>query len=61
MSPSRRRDVQRVVLEGLQRDADEVEIEVHLLARAYHWQLDAIESLPDERRRRFAALIEAGR
>jgi hypothetical protein len=35
-------------------------VEVHLLARAYHWDLAEIEQLPDERRERLAALVEAG-
>jgi hypothetical protein len=54
-------DVQRLVLEALQRHAAEVEREVHLLARAYGWSLAAIEALPDERRRRFAELVADGR
>jgi hypothetical protein len=53
-------DVQRLVLEALQRHAAAVEREVHLLARAYGWSLAAIEALPDERRRRFAELVADG-
>ena len=54
-------DVERLVLEGLQRHAAEIELEVHLLAGAYGWSLPAIEALPDERRRRFARLVADGR
>ena len=54
-------DVERLVLEGLQRHAAEVEVEIHLLASAYGWSLPVIESLPDERRRRFARLVADGR
>ena len=54
-------DVERAVLERLQRHAAEVEVEVHLLARAYGWSLAAIERLPDERRRRLAGLVADGR
>jgi hypothetical protein len=54
-------DVERLVLEGLQRHAEEIEVEVHLLAGAYGWALPVIEALPDERRRRFARLVADGR
>jgi hypothetical protein len=54
-------DVERLVLEGLQRHAEEIEVEVHLLAGAYGWSLPAIEALPDERRRRLARLVADGR
>lgn len=54
-------DVQRAVLEGLERRVGAVELEVHLLARAYGWSLASIESLPDARRRRLAELVEEGR
>jgi hypothetical protein len=54
-------DVERLVLEGLQRHAGEIEVEIHLLAGAYGWSLPAIEDLPDERRRRFARLVADGR
>jgi hypothetical protein len=54
-------DVQQAVLESLRRFADSIELEVHLLARAYHWDLGTIEALPDERRERLAALVEEGR
>jgi hypothetical protein len=54
-------DVERLALEGLQRHASEVEVEIHLLASAYGWSLPVIESLPDGRRRRFARLVADGR
>jgi hypothetical protein len=54
-------DAERLVLEGLQRYALEVEVEIHLLARAYGWPLAAIEALPDERRRRLARFVADGR
>jgi hypothetical protein len=54
-------DVERLVLEGLQRHAGEIEVEIHLIADAYGWSLPAIEDLPDERRRRFARLVADGR
>ena len=54
-------DVQRAALEGIERRVGAVELEVHLLARAYGWSLEAIESLPDARRRRLAELVEEGR
>jgi hypothetical protein len=50
-------DVELLALAGLQRHALAVEHEVHLLARAYGWSLDAIEALPDERRRRLARFV----
>jgi hypothetical protein len=50
-------DVEWLVLEGLQRQAGEIELEIHLLARTYGWSLLTIEGLPDERRRRFARLV----
>ena len=54
-------DVERLVLEGLQRHAAEIEVEIHLLAGAYGWSLPAIEALPDERRRGLAGLVADGR
>jgi hypothetical protein len=54
-------DVQRAVLESLVREADAVDREVHLVASAYHWTLEAIEGLPDERLSRLAALIAEAR
>lgn len=50
-------DAERLALEGLQRHAREVDLEVHLLASAYGWELAAIEALPDERRQRLARFV----
>jgi hypothetical protein len=49
-------DVERIVLIGLQEQLARIDHEVHLLARTYHWDLDTIERLPDERRARLARL-----
>ncbi|MEO3868227.1 hypothetical protein ABGB18_05285 [Nonomuraea sp. B12E4] len=49
-------DVQTVVLRALVRLLDEFDLEVHLLASAYRWDLATIEALPRARRRRLAAL-----
>lgn len=54
-------DVERLVLERLMARAREVEREVHLLARAYQWDLATIEALPDARRRRLAKLVDEDR
>jgi hypothetical protein len=54
-------DVQRVALERLMARAREVEREIHLLARAYQWDLATIEALPDARRRRLARLVDDDR
>jgi hypothetical protein len=50
-------DLERVVLELLQRRLGRIDHEVHLLASAYHWSLDAIQRLPDDRRARYARLV----
>ncbi|MFN2627070.1 MAG: hypothetical protein ABR569_00350 [Gaiellaceae bacterium] len=49
-------DVHLAALERLARHAQEIDQEVHLLARTYHWSLQEIESLGDERRRTLASL-----
>jgi hypothetical protein len=54
-------DVERRVLELLVRNLAKVDVEVHLLARAYHWPLETIEALPDGRRSRLAELVLEGR
>jgi hypothetical protein len=54
-------DVQRLVLESLQRCALTLDLELHLLASRYGWSLAEIESLPDDRRRRLANLVADGR
>ena len=54
-------DVEQLVLEGCSEHAAEVELEIHLLARAYHWSLATIEALPDVRRSRLARFVADGR
>ncbi len=54
-------DVQRLVLEGLQRCALTLDYELHVLASAYGWSLREIESLPDARRRHLVSLVAEGR
>ncbi|MGI8806778.1 MAG: hypothetical protein ACR2KK_02780 [Acidimicrobiales bacterium] len=54
-------DIQQAALERLVGCAWELDYEVHVLAGAYRWDLAAIEGLPDERRRRLARFINAGR
>jgi hypothetical protein len=54
-------DVQRLALEGLQRCALSIDVELHVLASTYGWSLAEIESLPDDRRRRLATLAADGR
>jgi hypothetical protein len=53
-------DLQRLVLAELFLVLDRLDVDVHLLARAYQWSLETIESLPPERRRRLAWLVEEG-
>lgn len=50
-------DVEPLVLAGLQEQLARIDHEIHLLARAYHWELDTIERLPDDRRARLAGLV----
>jgi hypothetical protein len=54
-------DVERLVLELLTRLLARVDVEVHLLANAYGWSLEAIEALPDERRTLLADLVAEDR
>lgn len=54
-------DVERLVLEGIQRCAMTVDVELHLLASTYGWSLAEIESLTDDRRGRLARLVADGR
>jgi len=54
-------DVQPLALRGLLGLLGRYDLEVHLLASAYHWDLAAIEALPDVRRRRLAKFVEAQR
>ena len=53
-------DVERAVIERLHRRAREIDHEVHMLARAYHWSLAEIESLGDAQRRNLAELAADG-
>jgi hypothetical protein len=53
-------DVQRLVLERLVRWRRAIDVEVHLIARAYHWALEEIDALEDERRSLLAGLIAEG-
>jgi hypothetical protein len=50
-------DVVPIVLRGLAVVCAEFDREVHLLASTYGWDLPTIESLPDQRRQRLAALV----
>jgi hypothetical protein len=50
-------DVQYLVLEAVATAVAEMDIEVHLLASQYGWDLTSIEALPDARRSRLAALV----
>ncbi|QGN56741.1 hypothetical protein [Nostocoides sp. HKS02] len=50
-------DVVPLVLRGLAVACAELDREVHLLASTYGWDLPTIESLPDQRRQRLAALV----
>jgi hypothetical protein len=54
-------DVERVVLTALHEQRGRIDEEIHLLAGAYHWDLDTIEQLPDERRSRLARLVTEDR
>ncbi len=49
-------DIAWLVLRALCLVCAEVELDVHVLASRYGWSLETIESLPDPRRRRLAAL-----
>ena len=52
-------DVQPLALRGLLGLVRRYDLEVHLLASTYHWDLSTIEALPDERRRTLASYVEA--
>lgn len=54
-------DLQRLVLERIVRWQRTIDVEVHLIASAYHWPLGEIEALEDERRSLLAGLIAEGR
>jgi hypothetical protein len=50
-------DVQALVVAAVAAVAAEADVEVHLLASRYGWDLDTIEALPDSRRARLAGLV----
>jgi hypothetical protein len=49
-------DVQRLVTAAIAEAVADVDVEIHLIASRYGWDLATIESLPDVRRARLAAL-----
>lgn len=51
-------DVQPLALRGLLGLVRRYDLEVHLLASTYHWDLGTIEALPDERRHTLARYVE---
>lgn len=51
-------DAQTLALRGLLELLRRYDREIHLLARAYHWDLATIEALPDQRRSRLAGYVE---
>ena len=54
-------DVQATVIERLARHARAVDLDVHLLAYAYHWSLAEITALPDGQRSALARLVAEDR
>ncbi len=53
-------DVQRLVTAAIADAVADVDVEIHLIASRYGWDLATIESLPDTRRVRLAALAGSG-
>jgi hypothetical protein len=53
-------DVQRLVTAAVADAVADVDVEIHLIASCYGWDLATIESLPDARRARLAALAGSG-
>jgi hypothetical protein len=53
-------DVQRLVTAAVADAVGDVDVEIHLIASRYGWDLTTIESLPDARRVRMAALAGSG-
>jgi hypothetical protein len=53
-------DVQRLVTAAIADAVADVDVEIHLIASRYGWELATIESLPDSRRERLAALAGSG-
>ena len=53
-------DVQRLVTVAVVDALADVDVEIHMIASRYGWDLATIESLPDARRARLAALAGSG-
>jgi hypothetical protein len=53
-------DVQRLVTSAAAAAIAEADVEVHLLASRYGWDLATIEALPEARRSRLATLVRGG-
>jgi hypothetical protein len=53
-------DVQRLVTAAIAGAVADADVEIHLIASRYGWDLATIESLPDARRARLAALAGSG-
>jgi hypothetical protein len=53
-------DVQHLVTSAIAAAIAEADLEVHLLASRYGWDLATIEGLPEPRRSRLAALVRGG-
>src|SRR5438128_2059362 len=53
-------DVQRLVTMAVAHAVADVDVEVHMIASRYGWDLATIESLPDIRRARLATLAGSG-
>ncbi|SRR6266851_3507578 len=53
-------DVQRLVTAAIADAVADVDVEIHMIASRYGWDLATIESLPDARRVRLAALAGSG-
>lgn len=53
-------DVQHLVTAAIADAVADVDVEIHLIASRYGWELATIESLPDGRRGRLAALAGSG-
>ena len=53
-------DVQYLVTAAIADVVADVDVEIHLIASRYGWELGTIEALPDSRRERLAALAGSG-
>ncbi|WP_426503064.1 hypothetical protein ACPPVO_36345 [Dactylosporangium sp. McL0621] len=54
-------DVQQLVTSAVATAVADVDVEIHLIASRYGWDLATIEALPERRRVRLAALASGGR